>query len=146
MSIPAGEESGVAVIRYLLANAAAVTAVVPAARIMAGDLPLNTSMPAIAVTQIDSIPYNAIRTNESPKLHTDRVQVTVFRKASPDDAGYPGLKSLLSLVLAACPSQRGSVNGISVDSIVPDIEGPDLPIPELSLFTRSRDFLVRFSA
>jgi len=138
--------SGVAVIRYLLANAGAVTAVVPAARIMTGDLPLKTPMPAIAITQIDSIPLNAIRTNETPKLHTDRVQVTVFRKALPDDAGYPGLKSLLNLVLAACPSQRGSVNGIAVDSIQPDLEGPDLPIPEMSLFTRSRDFLVKFSA
>ena len=146
MTIPAGEESGVAVVRYLLATNAGVLAVVPAARIMAGDLPLNTVIPAIAVTQIDSIPYNAIRTNETPKLHTDRVQVTVFRKASPDDAGYPGLKSLLNLVLAACPSQRGSVNGIAVDSISPDLEGPDLPIPELSIFTRSRDFIVKFSA
>ena len=138
--------SGVAVIRYLLANAAAVTAVVPATRIMAGDLPLGTSMPAIAVTQVDSIPHNLIRISDSPKVHVDRVQVTVYRGASPGDAGYPGLKSLLALVLAACASTHGSVNGIAVDGITPDLEGPDLPISEEKIFTRSRDFFVRWSA
>lgn len=136
--------SGVAVVRYLLANNAGVLAVVPATRILAGDLPLNTPMPAIAVTQVSSVPLNLMRTNEANKVHTDRVQVTVYRKAEPDDRGYPGLKSLLDLVLSACPSQYGTVNGVSVQSIVPDVEGPDLPIPELSIFTRSRDFIVRW--
>lgn len=137
--------SGVAVIRYLLANNANVLAVVPATRIVAGDLPQGTAIPAIAVTQISSVPHNLLRTNESNKTHTDRVQVTVYRKAEPDDRGYPGLKPLLNLVLAACPSQRGAVNGVAVDSIVPSIEGPDLPIPEQALFSRSRDFIVKFS-
>ena len=138
--------SGVAVIRYLIANDAGVTAVVPSTRIMAGDLPLKTAAPAIAITQVSSVPYNLLRPNETPKLHTDRVQVTVIRKAQPHDDGYPGLQSLLALVLAACPSQRGPVNSISVDSIIPEGQGPDLPIPELSLFTRSMDFLVRWVA
>lgn len=145
MSIPSGEECGTAVIWYLLAHNSPVLAVVPIAQIMEGDLPLDTPMPAIGIKQISSVPYNLIKTDTSPKLHTDRVQVTAFRGASPGDAGYPGLKSLLALVLAACPSQRGSVNGINVDSIVPDSEGPDLPIDELSIFTRSRDFIVRWS-
>jgi hypothetical protein len=138
--------SGTAVIRYLLANAAAVVAVVPAARIVAGDLPLNTAMPAIAVTQIDSIPRLTVAMTETKRMHTDRVQVTVFRGASPADDGYPGLKSLLDLVLAACPNQRGSVNNIAVDSILPDTEGPDLPILEEAILTRSRDFIVRWTA
>lgn len=135
--------SGVAVIRYLLANAAGVVAVVPATRIMAGDLPLNTTIPAIAVTQVDSVPMHLLRANEG-KEHTDRVQVTVYRKGEPADRGYAGLKTLLDLVLAACPSQRGTVNGVAVDSITPDIEGPDLPIAEMDLYIRSRDFLVRW--
>ena len=139
--------SGVVVIRYLLANSAGLIAIVPATRIMAGSLPLGTSFPAIAVTQIDSVPYNTIRINESLKLHTDRVQVSVICKeqqtASPG-TGYAGVKALLKLVLAACPSQRGTVNSVVVDSIVPDIEGPDLPIPEMECVSRSRDFLVRW--
>ena len=141
--------SGVAVIRHLLANAAAVTAVVPAARIMAGDLPLNTALPAISVTQISGMPHNTIRINESPKLHTDRVQVTVLVKGpqgTPAGLGYPGVKALLKLVLAACPSQRGTVNGIAVENITPDMEGPDLSDDATALYSQSRDFLVRFTA
>jgi hypothetical protein len=137
--------SGVAIVRYLLANNAPVVAVVPAARIMAGDLPVGTAIPAISVTQIDSLPLNTLRINESPKRHTDRVQVTVYRKGEPDDRGYPGLRTLLNLILAACPGQRGTVNGFAVESIIPDIEGPDIPIPEERVFTRSRDFLVSYS-
>jgi len=141
--------SGVAVIRYLLANAAAITNVVPATRIMAGDLPLNTVMPAIAVTEVSSVPLNTIRTNESPKLHTERVQVSVLFKGpqgTPAGTGLPGVKALLKLVLAACPSQRGTINGVSVDSIVPDIEGPDLSDDATALYSQSRDFIVKYVA
>lgn len=140
--------SGVAVIRYLLKTNNPVLAIVPAARIIAGDLPLNTVMPAIAVTQISSVPHNTIRINESQKPHTDRVQVSVLFKGpqgTPAGAGYPGVKALLKLVLAACPSQRGTVNGISVDSIIPDIEGPDLSNDEDALYSQSRDFIVRWN-
>jgi hypothetical protein len=135
----------------LLANAAAITAVVPATRIMAGDLPLNTVLPAIAVTEISSVPLNMIRVNESPKMHTERVQVSVLCKASeikppPPGTGYPGVKALLKLVLAACPSQRGTVNGVAVDSIVPDTEGPDLSDDATALYSQSRDFIVKYLA
>ncbi|MEO8101331.1 MAG: hypothetical protein ABI790_02325 [Betaproteobacteria bacterium] len=141
--------SGVAVIRYLLANNGPVLAVVPAARIVAGDLPLNTVMPAIAVTHISGVPYNAIRTNETPKLHTDRVQVSALFKGpqgTPSGTGYPGVKALLKLVLAACPSQRGVINGVAVESIQPDTEGPDLSDQATALYSGSRDFIVRFTA
>ena len=114
---------------------------------MAGDLPLNTVMPAIAVTQVDSIPHNFIRTNEALKMHTDRVQVSVLFKGpegSPAGTGYPGVRALLKLVLAACPSQRGTVNNIVVDSITPDIEGPDLQDAATALYSGSRDFIVRW--
>jgi len=141
--------SGVAVIRHLLANNAAVLAVVPATRIMAGDLPLNTAMPAITVTEISSVPFNTINVNELPKMHTERVQVSALFKQSlgtPAGTGLPGIKALLKLVLAACPSQRGTVNGVAVDSIVPDTEGPDLSDDATALYSQSRDFIVRWSA
>jgi len=135
--------SGVAVIWYLIKSNSPVLAVVPVAQIMSGpELPIGTPMPAILVGQIDSIPFHLIRANEG-KEHTDRVQVTVFRKTDGDD-GYPGLKPLLDLVIAACPSQRGTINGVAVDSITVDMEGPDLSIPDLSIVSRSRDFIVRW--
>lgn len=139
--------SGVAVIRYLLANNAPVVAVVPATRIVAGDLPLNTILPAISITQVSSVPMNLLRINEAAKMHTDRVQVSVLFKGpqgTPSGTGYPGVKALLLLVLAACPSQRGTVNGIAVDSIIPDLAGPDLYDEATALYSGSRDFMVRW--
>ena len=138
--------SGVRVIRYLLANHAPLTAVIPATRIMAGNLPLNTALPAISVTQVDSVPYNTIRTNESNKLHTDRVQVTAYYNdptGTPYGTGYPGLKAAMVLILAACPSQYGTVNNIKVHSIQPQSEGPDFQ--EDKVHSSSRDFIVRWA-
>ncbi len=138
--------SGVAVIVALLRANNAITAVVPASRIMAGDLPLNTGLPAIEVTQISSVPTNFIQTNSSPKMHSDRVQVSVLCKEPQTGVagtGYAGLRSLLRLVLAACPNQRGTINGITCDSIVPDIESPDFYNDVDMIRQGSRDFLVR---
>lgn len=136
--------SGVAVIRTLLAADVTLTAVVPATKIMAGDLPMNTSLPAISVKQISSVPYNAIKVNDTNKLHTDRVQVNVFVKEDAAGGGYPTLGAILTLVLAACPSQRGTVGGVALEAITPGHEGPDFYIDQLSAVTRSRDFIVRY--
>lgn len=139
--------SGVTVIRYLLANNSPVLAVIPATRILAGTLSLKTVLPAISVTQISSVPFNTLRTNEANKLHTDRVQVTWLFKGpqgSPAGSGYPGVRAMSRLVLAACPSQRGTVNGIAVDSIVPESEGPDLSDDAEALYSCSRDFTVKW--
>ena len=140
--------SGVAVIRHLLANNAPVLAVIPVARIVAGDLPLNTVLPAISVKQINSDPHNLLRINEAGKTHTDIVQVTWLFKGpqgTPAGTGYPGVKAMGLLVLAACPSQRGTVNGIAVDSIAPGVEGPDVSDAETALHSLSRDFVVRWN-
>ena len=138
--------SGVNVIRYLLANHAGVLAVVPASRIMAGDLPVKMVLPAISITQISSVPFNLLRTNEANKMHTDRVQASVLFKGVGEGAGYPGLKAMMKLVLAACPGQRGTVNGVVVDSITPGFEGPDLYDDAIGVHSLSRDFLVRWIA
>lgn len=141
--------SGVAVVRYLLANAGAVTAVIPAARIIAGDLPLNTVMPAIAVTEIDSQPRNTVAMNEPNRMHTERVQVSVLFKGpsgTPAGTGYPGVKAMLALVLAAVPHTHGTVNGVNVVDILPSWEGHDLQDVATALYSGSRDFLVRYRA
>lgn len=146
--------SGVAVIRHLLANNQAVISAIgagpPAAitRIMAGDVPLNTVLPAISIKQISSVPFNTVKMNEPKTQHTDRVQVSVLLKGpqgTPAGTGYPGVRSLLKLVLAACPHTRGTVNGFDVDSILPDIEGPDLSDDPSALLSASRDFIVKWN-
>ena len=138
--------SGVSVIWYLIKTNSPVLAVVPAARILAGDLPVKMALPAISITQISSVPYNLLRTNESNKMHTDRVQASVLFKGVGEGTGYPGLKAMMKLVLAACPGQRGTVNGVVVDSITPGLEGPDLYDDAFGVYSQSRDFLVRWIA
>jgi hypothetical protein len=147
--------SGVSVIWYLLKTNAPVLAAlgvgppVATARIMAGDLPLNTVMPAIQVTQISSVPYNTVKMGEPRVQHTDRVQVSVLFKGpqgTPVGLGYPGVRAMLKLVLAACPHTHGTVNNIDVDSIIPDVEGPDLSDDATALYSGSRDFFVRWNS
>lgn len=140
--------SGVAIVRYLLANSPQMTAAVPAARIMAGDLPINAVLPAISIKQISSVPYNTVQMNEPKVQHTDRVQVSVLVKgtqATPAGTGYPGVRALLKMVLAACPHTRGTISGIACDSIVPDIEGPDLSDDATAIYGASRDFIVKWN-
>ena len=139
--------SGVIAIRYLLKQSSAVTAVIPAVNIMAGTLPLKTVLPGISISQVSSMPTNFIKTNEANKMHTDRVQVSVVFKTeqgAPQGKGWPGVKAALKLVLAACPNQRGTVNGIAVDSIVPDVEMilPEDPVD--NTIQGSRDFIVKW--
>ena len=130
--------SGVAIIRYKLANAAGVTALAPAMRIMAGPLPLDTAMPAISVSEISSV--RALDVSVAESMRTDRVQVTVFAKT------YPEVRTILSAIDTALPYSRGTVNGHNCDSIIPDVNGPDGFDDQLSLHFKSRDYFVRWNA
>lgn len=132
--------SGTSVVNYLLSNDAGVLAVVPATRIITGDLSLNTGLPAFTVKQISGVQHHGIRVSEAGPVRTDRVQVTAH------SFDYDQLKALLELALTACANRRGTVNTVSVDSIVPDGVGPDLgdPDSEPPTFEQSRDFLVRW--
>ena len=131
--------SGVSVVRYLLANNAPITALVPAARIVYGELVLgNAVLPAIEVRQISGVPRNTLAMSETGTLHFDRVQVTCLAKT------WAAKEALMALLLAACPNQRGTVNSVVVDSIIRDIEGPDLSDSATSIYAKSRDFMVRW--
>lgn len=130
--------SGPAVVRYLLANSAGLIAEVPAARIIVGNLPIATVLPAVSVKKISGVKLRGVRQNEAGALRQDRVQVTVHAISGAQQ------QQLMALVRAACPSQRGTVNGVSVDSIIDDGEGPDLSDPDASIFEQSQDFLARW--
>lgn len=139
--------SGVAVIINLLLADAATLAATGADQIMAGDIPLGTTLPVLGVSLISGTPRNTLSMLEPGRLMTDRVQVTALvklRGEDPEGTGYPGMKALLALVLAACPNQRGTVGGILVDSILPDIEGPDFNYTAEGIVGGSRDFIVKW--
>lgn len=132
--------SGVAIAQYILANNAALIAVVPAARIKAGVLPLNTPLPAISVTLISGQQYNTLAQNQASYMVRHRVQVSVLAKT------YESVKQIQRLVRMALPQTRDTINGYGTDeiyspdwleyytvvrgfqcdAIYPDTEGPDL--------------------
>ena len=115
-------------------------AVVPAARIKAGVLPLKTALPAISVTQISGQQYNTLAQDSASYMVRHRVQVSVIATT------YESVKQILRLVRAALPQTRGTINGYGTDeiytpnwheyytivrgyqcdAIYPDTEGPDL--------------------
>jgi len=130
--------SGVAIARSLLAANTALLAVVPAAKIMAGVIPLNTVLPAISVSQISGVSRNNCAMS-APKMVTERVQITVMSKT------YPQQKQLLALVRAALPNTRGVTNGFACDSITDDSEGPDIFDADLTIYFQSQDYMVRFT-
>jgi len=141
--------SGAIVIVTKLKAYASLTAIVPAARIKAGKLPLGTLAPAIEVTQVGSIPRNIVSMDPRNVMHTDIIRVKVIVKDGEPTAagvGYPGLRTVLAHVLAACPQTRGTLNGVIVDSILPEGEGPDLPTDMPDWLSGSRDFMVRWIA
>lgn len=129
--------SGVAVLRYMLANNAPLTVVVPANKIMAGVAPLNTALPAISIRQISGQEYQTIKRG-SNQLVTERIQVTVLA------ATYPTQKSILNLIRSAVVSTRGTVNTFSVDSITHEGDGPDLYNDDPVIYEQSIDFMVMF--
>lgn len=129
--------SGVAIARYKLANASALTAIVPAARIQAGVLPEGTALPLISVAQVSSNPYNLL--NKTSGLKVDRVQITV------EATSYLQVRQILKQVRAALPYTRGAVNSIACDSIVPDTEGPDGFDNNLMSYFQSQDYIITWS-
>lgn len=129
--------SGVAVIRYMLVNNAALVAAVPAARILSGVLPITTTIPAISVRQISGVEMPMIN-RTGTQLVTERVQVSVHASS------YLSQKTIIELIRSASTSTRGTVNSVSVDSITHDGDGPDLYYDEPDIFEQSIDFIVRF--
>jgi hypothetical protein len=140
--------SGVAAVRYLLANNANITAQVPATRIFSGDAPLATTRPLILVREIDSNQaMRVIRRNGLSALRVERVEVSVIVNspyASTPGTGLPTVKALLKLCRAACDGQSGTINGFVVEALTEEGEGPDLSDEELGLCSQSNDFFVHW--
>lgn len=139
--------SGATAVRAILAASVTVTAAVPAAQQWDDDPPPeNATLPLIEVDEVDSVPYGLIRADELPRLHTDRVQVTARTRGQFQGdgtyTGKAGCRSILALVDRACPSQRGSLGGIAVESITLDVMGPAIHEPADDTWSRARDLIV----
>lgn len=129
--------SGTAVIKSLLSANVALIAQVPAARIFVGDVPLNTTLPAISVKLIDGVQRNTVAMTETKSV-LDRVQVSLLTKTAAQGPIWP-------LIRAALPVSRGTVSTFDVDSIIPDREGQNLFDQVAIIYQQSNDFMVRFA-
>lgn len=123
---------------YLLKSNAALIAVVPAARIFSGVIPSGTAAPAIGLQHISTTRRRSVTGGED-RLCFSRVQIDVFSET------YPVLRQVMPLVRAALPRSRGTVNGVAIESIVFDTEGPDIVQADPALYLRSQDVLVTWN-
>lgn len=128
---------GVSVIRYLLANNSPLIAVVPATRIRAGDLPLNTVLPAISVKQISGTERENIRRGSNVTV-TDRIQITVLATT------YVQQQQILKLAKTAADATYSTINTVMVDSITFQSTGPDFQDDDPVIFEKSFDVLIRY--
>ena len=124
---------------YLLKTNANLIAAVPAAKIFAGVIPINTALPAIVVKHIDDVEVKAINA-AGTKRFTARVQVTVQAKT------WASKVTILELVRLALVSTFSTVDGVVVYGISSEGSGPDLDDVGAEIYERSRDFLISWSA
>lgn len=129
--------SGVVAITYLLMNNAPLIAVVPAARIAAGVIPQGTALPAIEVSHLSGTWRSEISAQSG--YCSAHVQVTVLASS------YAQQKQIMALVRAAVPRTRGVINGINVDCILRDSDGPDFRNDDTGIYMQTQDFFVKFN-
>lgn len=131
--------NGVAVILQLLHEDAALLGLVPSARIMAGDLPINAVLPAISVKQISSVDTN-LPSPGATRFVTDRVQVTVLAE------DYPGKAVVLAAARRAAADQLyPAVPCLTGVTVYTDGAGPDLYSEETGIHFGTQDFRVRYN-
>lgn len=130
--------SGTAVIHYLLENYSAVTTLVPADDIHDGLVQEGDPLPAIGIETIGARPRLDIPMAAPGRMITERVRVHVM------DTAKANVKTVMHLLMAACPNQRSTVNTIVVDSILPDLQGPEFFNPKARIYTESMDFIVKW--
>lgn len=111
-------------------------AVVPLARMYAGEIPLNSVLPAIAFNEVSTVENTTIDGNAAYALVTGRVQVTVAAK------DYPSVKNIITLIRKACNYQRGTIAGYTVSAIMRDVIGPDFRDSDAGILYQSIDFKI----
>lgn len=130
--------SGAKVINSLLKGAAPVTSLV-ATRIYPQELPLDSAIPALAFSTISSLEQPTMCASGPYALMAERVQIDVFA------ASYDQLKSLMGAVKAAVRYARGTIAGVSVQTIDSGMEYSDGRDTARGICVQSVDFTVLYS-
>ena len=131
--------NGVKAIVSLLTGNAALTVIVPAARIMAGVLPHGAPFPQCSVMRVSATDLN-IPAPADKRMVRELVQVTVLA------ANYPQQHQVLGLVKkAAADRLNPTVGGISGVTVHTAGAGPDFMDETASIYIGTQDFTVIYS-
>jgi hypothetical protein len=130
--------NGVIAVRSLLVADTGVTALVPAAQIVAGNLPQSTTIPAIALMSVSSVDRNVPAPGPKRRV-TERVQVTVLA------ASYPSAKAIIRAVRAAAADQMPAIDGLTDVTVHTESAGPDFLDEETGIHMQTQDFRVSFN-
>jgi hypothetical protein len=130
--------SAVRIIRALLVADSALTALVPANRIVAGIPAQGVALPLIALTEISRVDRNLVKGSTTSRS-SSRVQFTVMATS------YPAQKALLAAVRHAARSKVGTLSGVSNAAVHLDGTGPDFMDNETAIYQQGQDFMVSFN-
>jgi len=130
--------NGIAALRQILAGTAGVTALVPATRIIGGDLPQGVELPAIGITRVSQVDRRPLAQGAMRRV-TERIQATVMAST------YPQAEEIRRTIKNAADYQTPGVNGISEVVVLAEGVGPDFTADEVSIPMQMQDFLVSFN-
>lgn len=131
--------SAVAIIQALLKAHAPLTALLPAARVIAGKIPANVPLPAISVSEVDGDEIGTVARLNTASTIKARVQVTVVAES------YGAQKALMHAIKLGAGVHRAVVAGYQTLSVLPAGTGPDMNnLDNDGIYEQSRDFLVTF--
>lgn len=130
--------SATAIIRALLVAHAPLSALIAPGKIFVGDVPQETALPALSITEISRSELATVSRGQSTVLVTARVQVTVLAPT------YPKQKELLAAAKLSAGTHTGTIAGFPVRAVTREGVGPDLRNYEPNIFEQSRDFKVAY--
>jgi hypothetical protein len=123
-------------IAYALISAAAGVTAIAGARVYPAMLPEGVGLPAAVVRLVSNTRVGAIDAAATQHLYRARVQVNALA------ADFVQAQSLRQAVKAAMKFQRGAIGGVTVSSIVDDVDLSDDYDPELHAHVAPADFII----
>lgn len=129
--------SGVAVILSLCAGDGTVTGIIPADRIVAGTLPLDTALPALGIETISEIDVRVLNRGAWRRVR-ERVQTRVI------GSDYAQAHDLIKAVKRACADKFPAIAGLQNVNVLSVSGGPEGYHPVIGAPQRTHDFLVGY--
>lgn len=127
--------SAIAVCNALLSAAAGVTAIV-GTRLYPSMVPEGVALPAAVMRLVSNTRVGVIDAAAQQHIYRARVQVNAL------SSGFVQAQALRLAVKAAMKFQRGAIGGVTVSSIVDDVDLPDDYDNELHAFVAPADFII----